>query len=77
MFWIGLIIGLFVGANAGILIAGMLVSAKMRDKARSEMTDKDEVDDNTGSHRNVERESYSPIYNSEDVQKTFPDSTMS
>ena len=32
MLWIGLIIGLFLGANAGIFIAAMLFTAKVKDE---------------------------------------------
>ena len=31
MFWLGLIIGLFVGVNIGVVVAGMLFSAKAGD----------------------------------------------
>ena len=31
MFWTGFIIGAFVGANIGVVVAGLLVSAKKND----------------------------------------------
>ena len=31
MFWTGFIIGMFVGANIGVVVAGLLVSAKRND----------------------------------------------
>jgi hypothetical protein len=31
MFWIGFIIGAFVGANIGIVVAGLLISARKND----------------------------------------------
>ena len=33
MFWTGFVIGLFVGANVGVVIGGMLFLAKASDKA--------------------------------------------
>jgi len=31
MFWIGFIVGIFLGANIGIVVAGLLISAKKND----------------------------------------------
>jgi hypothetical protein len=31
MFWTGLIVGIFLGASIGIVVAGVVVSAKRRD----------------------------------------------
>jgi hypothetical protein len=31
MFWIGFIVGLFVGANVGIIVAAFLLNTKRRD----------------------------------------------
>ena len=75
MLWIGLIIGLFVGANAGIVVAGMLYSAKTRDKARIKIADKDQADDKTSNPKNIKRGSYQPIYNSEQFENPCPDRT--
>lgn len=33
MFWTGLIVGLFIGANIGVIIAGLLFKSKMEEKA--------------------------------------------
>jgi len=75
MLWIGLIIGLFVGANAGIVVAGMLFSAKRRDKVRIKIADKDQVDEKTSNPENIKRGSYQPIYNSEQIEKSCPKRT--
>lgn len=32
-FWIGIVVGLFAGANFGVIVAALLVSSKRRDHA--------------------------------------------
>jgi hypothetical protein len=64
MFWIGLTIGLFVGANAGFLIAGMLISAKIKDSAQNRIMDNVKIDGETSSNKNAGRDSYRPLYDS-------------
>jgi len=76
MLWIGLIIGLFLGANAGIFIAAMLFSAKTGDVAPNENTEKDQVNYQNSNHSNTNRGSYQPIYNSEQFQKACSDRKM-
>jgi hypothetical protein len=39
MFWIGLLIGLVLGANVGIVLAAMLCNARRKDAAATHLPD--------------------------------------
>ena len=77
MFWLGFIIGLFVGANIGIVVAGMLFSAKARDKALHPSERKDPANITTGINSETKKESSPPTRESAQIQKSFTDNTVS
>jgi hypothetical protein len=43
MLWIAFLVGLFIGANVGIVVAGMLFSAKNRDPVPSRIANEHHV----------------------------------
>ncbi len=57
MFWTGFIIGLFVGANVGVVIAGMLLSAKARDKVQSQIANKDPAESHSSINETINQDS--------------------
>jgi hypothetical protein len=40
MFWIGIIVGLFIGANVGFVMSGMLFLSRKRDEAQMVIANK-------------------------------------
>ena len=68
MFWIGIIIGLFVGANVGIVIAGMLFSAKARDDVQNRIEKTDHIETMAGDSEKIKKGSYPTVNTSEEVQ---------
>lgn len=77
MFWIGIIIGLFVGANVGVVIAGMLFAAKARDDVQNEIEKTERIDSLAGDTVKIKKKSYRPAHKSEKVQKESSNRTIS
>ena len=77
MFWLGLIIGLFVGANIGIVVAGMLFSAKARDKSLHPTESKDPASFAFELNNESIQGSSCPTLESAKNHKKFTDNTVS
>ena len=77
MFWIGIIIGLFVGANVGVVIAGMLFAAKARDDVQNEFEKTERIDSLAGDTVKIKKKSSRPANKSEKVQKESSNRTIS
>lgn len=68
MFWIGIIIGLFLGANVGVVIAGMLFSAKTRHDVPNRAENTDRIDTMAGDSERIKKKSYLELQKSGEVQ---------
>ena len=68
MFWIGIIIGLFVGANVGVVIAGMLFSAKTRDDVQNRIENTDRSETMAGYSEKINKKSCQMAPKSGEVQ---------
>ena len=68
MFWIGIIIGLFVGANVGVVIAGMLFSAKARDDVQNRIEHTELSDTMAEDSENINKKSCLTAPKSGEVQ---------
>ena len=76
MIWLGLIIGLFVGVNIGIVVAGMLFSAKAGDKALHPTKRKDPASLASGMSNENFQGSSRPTLDSAQLSKNFTDNTV-
>jgi len=77
MFWLGFIIGLFVGANVGIVVAGMLYSAKKSDQTMYPAETKDSASFASGMKSATDLDSTQPPREPAQNQKEYTDNNIS
>ena len=76
MFWLGLIIGLFVGVNIGVVVAGMLFSAKAGDKTSHPIKREDPTVFASGMNNETIPGPTHPSLESAQLQKKYTDNTV-
>ena len=76
MFWLGFIIGLFVGANVGIVVAGMLYSAKNSDQTMHPAETIDTTGFVSGMESATDRDSTQPTREPAQNQKEYTDNNI-
>ena len=69
MFWTGIFVGLFIGANVGIVMAALLISSKGRPKTDSTIANKRQGRNNYAERRTANTGSYQPTYGSHLVRE--------
>ena len=74
MFWMGFLIGLFLGANFGVVIAGIIFSSKARESVQSRAVTNGSVDIHTGK---VKKDACQPAPESDKDQKEQSGRTVS
>ena len=70
MFWTGLFLGLFIGANVGIVMAALFISAGGRHKMHSTIANKRQGPNNYTERQTANTGSYQPTYEIDFVRET-------
>lgn len=71
MLWLGVILGLFIGSNVGIIVACILISEKMRGKERRNRDDQKMTNYNYDKHQQAYIGTYQPADESHLVKENY------